>query len=155
MRILAHIEHNTINTPSGRPTKGGWSYTESVVLNVKLWPRFKTSRWPNYGIKIMYNIIQIPLPVAVQHIYPWQYSSSIRGSSASIRDSTVCLSMTVQFLYPWQFSTSIRDSTLPLSMAVQHLYPWQYSSSIRGSSAPLSGQFSTSIRDSTDGSPWQ
>ena len=40
----------------GWPTKGGWNCTESIALNMKLWPQLKTNRWPSYWVMNMYNI---------------------------------------------------------------------------------------------------
>ena len=38
---------------------GGGTYTECVVRNVKLWPRFTMNRWPNCGIMALCNSIGI------------------------------------------------------------------------------------------------
>jgi hypothetical protein len=37
-------------------TYGDWIYTESIALNVRLWPRFKINMWASYGLMTMYNI---------------------------------------------------------------------------------------------------
>jgi len=44
---------------SGRPTQGGWTYTESVARNMNLWPRFTINSWPNYGVMTVCNNIGI------------------------------------------------------------------------------------------------
>jgi hypothetical protein len=44
---------------SGWPTYGDWTYTESAALNMKLWPRFKISRWPSYRAITTYDITGI------------------------------------------------------------------------------------------------
>lgn len=43
----------------GWPTIGGWNYTESIALNMKLWPKLKINRWPSYHVINMYNITGI------------------------------------------------------------------------------------------------
>ena len=36
--------------PLGWPTWGSWTCTESMILNAKLWQRFKLKRWQSYEV---------------------------------------------------------------------------------------------------------
>jgi hypothetical protein len=49
-------------SPLCQPTHGGLTYISSIELNVKLWPRFKISRWQSYGVMTMYNIRNLLVP---------------------------------------------------------------------------------------------
>jgi hypothetical protein len=55
MYCMAHKLYNSL----GRPTCGGWNCPYSIKINVKLWSRFKTYRWPSYGLMTMCNIIRM------------------------------------------------------------------------------------------------
>jgi hypothetical protein len=60
MRISVHVQYDTktIQLQVGQHKEVELN-TESITLNVELWPRSKINQWPSYGVMTVSNIIRI------------------------------------------------------------------------------------------------